>query len=131
MIGIGAAFAVVLILMDTQVLPFAVGIYLPITLGTPIFVGGLIKGVVNKYTELRNLAEDVREHITYRGRVIAAGLITGEAIIGLIVAGLKIGRVGSETGAPFPMKLGGPMLGLGAFVVLIILTITMTIRTGE
>ncbi len=40
MVLIGGIFAIVLILMDVPVLPFAVGIYLPVTLSTPIFLVG-------------------------------------------------------------------------------------------
>jgi len=123
MILIGAVFAIVLILMDVPVLPFAVGIYLPITLATPIFLGGLLRAGIDWYVA-RNDDEDgtVEEHTTYRGRIIAAGLITGEAIMGIVVGALYILEIGAASGAPFPLGFGAEtqtILGVVALVALV------------
>ncbi len=82
-IGIGAGLAVVMILLRIPVLPFAVGLYLPVTLGTPIMLGGILKWTLDKI--YRNKGE--AEGINYRGSIVAAGLIAGEAIAGVALAG--------------------------------------------
>jgi putative OPT family oligopeptide transporter len=123
MIMVGAVFAMVLILMDIPVLPFAVGIYLPITLATPIFVGGLVRGAISKYVERKDDEEGtLEEHTTYRGRIIAAGLIAGEAIMGIVIGGLYILEIGQASGAPFPVGFAEgtqTMVGAVAIVLLV------------
>ncbi|WP_049924064.1 OPT family oligopeptide transporter [Halopiger djelfimassiliensis] len=123
MILIGAVFAFVLILMNVPVLPFAVGIYLPITLATPIFLGGLLRGAIDKYVARKDDEDGtLEEHTTYRGRIIAAGLITGEAIMGIVIGALYITGTGASDGAPFPIGLDGgtqTVLGIVAVVALV------------
>ncbi|KDE57765.1 peptide transporter [Halostagnicola sp. A56] len=123
MILIGAVFAIVLILMNVPVLPFAVGIYLPITLATPIFLGGLLRAGIDKYVAWKGDPDgSVAKQTTYRGRIIAAGLITGEAIMGIVIGALYIRGIGTETGVPFPLEFGAgtqTILGVVALVALL------------
>ena len=104
----GAVLAFVLILINLPVLPVAIGIYLPFTLSTPIFAGGIVRAVTNraiakKYGsadeeeisdwELAIKQTDVapKEKIIRTGLLLTAGLIAGEALMGVIVAFLIIG----------------------------------------
>lgn len=104
----GAVLAFVLILINLPVLPVAIGIYLPFTLSTPIFAGGIVRYVTNsaikkKYgsAEEEEISDwdlaikqtDVRpkEKIIRTGLLLTAGLIAGEALMGVIVAFLIIG----------------------------------------
>ncbi len=64
----------------TPVLAVAVGIYLPLELSTPIFVGGLIWAGANKVRPAGS-----GEH-SLRGLLLASGLITGEALVGILLA---------------------------------------------
>jgi len=106
----GAVLAFVLILIDLPVLPVAIGIYLPFTLAVPIFCGGIIRHVTNifikrKYGssdeeqisewELAIKQTDVKpkEKIIRTGLLLTAGLIAGEALMGVIVAFLIIGGI--------------------------------------
>lgn len=122
MIMVGAVFAVVLIMMDVPVLPFAVGVYLPITLATPIFAGGLVRGGISKYVERKDDEEGtLEEHTTYRGRIIAAGLIAGEAIMGIVIGGLYILEIGQSSGAPFPVGFAeGTQTMVGALAIVLL-----------
>lgn len=97
MIAIGAAIAVAIIILDkvleargssfrAPVLAVAVGIYLPLELSVPIFVGGLIAHLANRSMRaLRAAPEDVRA-ANRRGLLFASGLITGEALVGILLA---------------------------------------------
>lgn len=121
MVLIGAIFGIVLILMDIPVLPFAVGIYLPVTLSTPIFLGGVLKAAVNRYSE-RSGDETLTEQVTRRGRIVAAGLIAGEAIMGIVVGAIRILGVGSGGGIPFPVGIGDQLslwFGITAIAILL------------
>jgi predicted anti-sigma-YlaC factor YlaD len=64
----------------------SVGMYLPIETTFAIFVGGLIKGAVDMFTDKRkfNAAQKVRVENT--GVLLASGLIAGEALMGLAIA---------------------------------------------
>ncbi|MEO0603015.1 MAG: oligopeptide transporter, OPT family [Myxococcota bacterium] len=94
-IGIGALVAVGLIVLDTvleargssfrtPVLAVAVGIYLPVELSVPIFVGGLVAHLASR--ALRARSEEERSSAERRGLLFASGLITGEALVGIALA---------------------------------------------
>ena len=96
MVAIGAAIGVAIIVIDeilrargssfrAPVLAVAVGIYLPLELMVPIFLGGLLNHLVT-----RNIGPGLSgEDLEKRGRtgmLFAAGLITGEALMGILIA---------------------------------------------
>ena len=96
MVGIGAGLGIGIIALDewlkhrnarwrAPVLAVAIGIYLPLELSTPIFLGGLIACAARRYNARRHGTEQV-EHRLRRGMLFAAGLITGEALLGIILA---------------------------------------------
>jgi putative OPT family oligopeptide transporter len=92
-IAIGGAIAVAIVLFDlwlgsrgssfrTPVLAFAVGIYLPFELSTPIFLGGLVA----HYTARAARGTSGAAAAASSGLLFSAGLITGEALMGIILA---------------------------------------------
>lgn len=105
----GAILALILILMDLPVLPVAIGTYLPFTLTVPIFVGGTIRRVVDgrMKTEpgeekeeasdwelaIREKGVKPKEKATRTGILFSAGLVAGEALMGVIAAFLIIGHI--------------------------------------
>ncbi len=106
----GAVLAFVLILIDLPVLPVAIGIYLPFTLSVPIFGGGIVRHVTNKFIErkygsaeeeeisewelaIKQTGVKPKEKIIRTGLLLTAGLIAGEALMGVIVAFLIIGGI--------------------------------------
>jgi len=97
MIAVGALIGVGIIVLDeilkargssfrTPVLAVAVGIYLPLELMTPIFLGGLLAWVAERRLRRQGLeaAEIERRH--RKGLLFAAGMITGEALMGIAIA---------------------------------------------
>ncbi len=89
MVYIGAIIGIGIILLDVfqerrgsdfriPVLAVAVGIYLPFSLSVPIFIGGMIAHV----SDLTGAIEKIKNN----GILMASGLITGEAIMGILVA---------------------------------------------
>ena len=94
-IGIGALIAVALIAVDkvleargstfrVPVLAVAVGIYLPVGLSVPIFIGGLITHLARR--ALGDASEEDVGRANRRGLLFASGLITGEALVGVALA---------------------------------------------
>jgi len=66
----------------------SVGMYLPLGTTFAIFVGGLIKGVVERVNEKKKFNDAQKSRVENNGILIAAGLIAGEALIGLLFAAL-------------------------------------------
>lgn len=94
---IGAVFAIGVIILDeylmsraspfrTPVLAVAIGIYLPFELEVPIFVGGIIHQIIKIRYKRENAAESVVGESNRRGILFASGLITGEALMGIVLA---------------------------------------------
>ena len=65
----------------------SVGMYLPLGTTFAIFVGGLIKGIVERVNEKKKFNDAQKSRVENNGVLIAAGLIAGEALIGLLFAG--------------------------------------------
>lgn len=96
-IGIGAGIAVVVIALDrfleakkaafrVPVMAFAVGVYLPFDLNVPIFLGGVVAWLVARVLERTKATEERRAEVERNGLLVAAGFITGEALIGIALA---------------------------------------------
>ncbi|MBQ8596645.1 MAG: oligopeptide transporter, OPT family [Lachnospiraceae bacterium] len=90
--GIGIAAAVEI--LGIPVLPFAVGLYLPIHLSTPIMAGGLIRLYIDKK---KNISEEERKEVTENGILYTSGLIAGEGIVGILLAVLAIITVNGKS----------------------------------
>jgi uncharacterized oligopeptide transporter (OPT) family protein len=96
MIGLGALVGAAVIVLDqllargggrwrAPVLAVAVGIYLPLEYTSPIFLGGLISELADRWHARRHAGTDP-ELLRRSGLLFASGLIAGEAIIGVLVA---------------------------------------------
>ncbi len=104
----GAAIAVVVEILQIPVLPFAVGLYLPIHLSTPIMVGGLIRLY---YDKKKTDSEDERKKQVENGVLYSSGLIAGEGLVGILLAVLAIipmqdGTLGDFLGSCLGINLG-------------------------
>jgi putative OPT family oligopeptide transporter len=86
-VGMLMAVGFILVRVKSPML-ICVGMYLPLETTFAIFVGGLIKGIVDKVGERRKLTVGQKTRVENNGVLIAAGLIAGEALVGLVFAGL-------------------------------------------
>lgn len=89
MVTIGAIVGIGIIVLDevlrvrkapfrTHIMPVAVGIYLPLSLSVPILIGGFLRLILTPITGKES----------NRGIIFSSGLIAGEAIVGILLAGL-------------------------------------------
>jgi putative OPT family oligopeptide transporter len=123
MIAIGALIGIAIITLDeilkargasfrTPVLAVAVGIYLPLELMTPIFLGGLLHHLVDRHLKRRGTDAAALERHHRKGLLFAAGMITGEALMGIAIA-IPIVSSGSAEVLALPEALRfGEWLGL-------------------
>lgn len=87
LVGIGAAFSVMIMLFKIPPLPFAVGIYLPLSTMTPVFLGGLIR----HYVDVRYGAKDDQvEKTRDQGLLLGSGFIAGEGLMGVVIAVIAV-----------------------------------------
>ncbi len=93
---LGVFIAIVLELSGVSALAFAVGVYLPISTSAPVYVGGMVRWLVDKYTRRKHaaaqLTEDqlVAEGDKSNGVLLASGYIAGGTLAGVLFAFLAI-----------------------------------------
>jgi len=86
-VGILMGFALIMIEVKSVML-FAVGMYLPLGTTFAIFVGGVIRWVTDKLRDRAGLNDAQKARVDNAGVLTASGLIAGEALCGLVIAGL-------------------------------------------
>jgi putative OPT family oligopeptide transporter len=91
-VGMLMGFAFIMMQVKSPML-ISVGMYLPIDTSFAIFIGGMMKGLLDKITEKRKMETDAKEKINNIGVLISSGLIAGEALLGLLFAGLAFGEI--------------------------------------
>lgn len=82
---LGVGIALVLELCRVPSLPFAVGVYLPLSASTPIFIGGLLRWVADGWTKKGEAESDMSP-----GVLFSSGYIAGGAIAGILLAMLSL-----------------------------------------
>ena len=84
LVMIGVGIAVVAELLKIPSLPFAVGVYLPVSTMTPIFFGGMLKLWLEKSSRDKQQAVERRD----RGVLLGSGFVGGEGLLGVAIAGI-------------------------------------------
>jgi len=84
--GFGAILALIMTVLKIPALAFALGMYIPIQLNTPLAIGGLIAFLINRSSKDKALVEKRNE----KGILIASGFIAGGALIGVVSSLLKL-----------------------------------------
>jgi putative OPT family oligopeptide transporter len=128
MIAIGAGIGALVIALDewlksrkssfrVPVLAAAIGIYLPLELMVPIFLGGLLSYFVERRKGLKANDEEERDRIHRPGTLFSAGLITGEALMGIAIAiPIVISERADVLALPEQFQFG-QLIGLAVLVV--------------
>lgn len=117
----GVSIAVIIEILGIPVLPFAIGLYLPIHLSVPIMAGGLIR----LYLEKRKASsEEEREDMVQSGVLYSSGLIAGEGLIGVFLA--VFAALSVNVALPESLHFGN-IAGLIAFVLLLMTILKFTV----
>ena len=110
----GVFIAIAVEVVGIPVLPFAIGLYLPIHLSTPIMVGGLIR----LWAEKRKCkSEERRGEIINDGVLFSSGMIAGEGLVGILLAVFAV--VGLD------LDMGGILGNWGGVVFFVLLCAIM------
>ena len=139
MIGIGAVVGAIVIAIDgwlksrgsrfrVPVLAAAIGIYLPLELMVPIFLGGLLAHIVQRFHKIKADDEAGLDRVHRPGVLFSAGLITGEALMGIAIA-LPIVITQNPDVLALPLNLGEWAQWVG--LVVLAFVGWLLLRTGK
>ena len=127
LVFIGVFIAVAVELIGIPVLPFAIGVYLPVQLNACIMVGGLIRLALDK---IKGKKAEHKEEIVNDGILFCSGMIAGEGLVGIVLALLAV--FGVDKALNLSEKLGIPAAvsdlgGLLLFALIILTVLKFTV----
>lgn len=119
----GAGIAIAVEVLRIPVLPFAVGLYLPIHLSAAIMVGGLVRLYIDKK---KGLSDESRKEVTEKGILYTSGLIAGEGLIGILLAVFAVIKInGTALADKLDISNTLNVGNIGALIAFAILTFTL------
>ncbi|SHE99789.1 OPT family oligopeptide transporter [Caloramator proteoclasticus] len=114
LVFMGVFISLMLELFKIPSLPVAIGLYLPISLSTPIMVGGIVRGIVDKKIK----DEGERKEKVEKGILYSSGLIAGEGLMGVILAFFAYFEI--------DFSLKNPVLGRwGALILFLLVALSL------
>ena len=121
LVFIGVCIAVIIEILGIPVLPFAIGVYLPVQLNACVMVGGLVRLGLDK---LKRNEED-KKAIVNDGILFCSGMIAGEGLVGILLALLAV--FGIDSLFDLSARIGIPAFvsDIGGLVLLIVTILTV------
>ena len=120
LVFIGVFLAIGLEILRIPVMPFAIGLYLPIYLNAAIMIGGVVRMFVDRR---KNVDDKKKEEQATDGTLYCAGMIAGEGLVGILLAILAVVNVSSV----FDLS-GSINLGNAGGVILMLLMILSLLK---
>ena len=125
----GAILALILNFMGVPVLAFALGMFIPLSLNTPLLVGGAIAWLVSRKREKDGeKAEELAQARNEKGTLIASGFIAGGALMGVVSALIKFCGVECYL-TSWAASNGAALVGVAAYIALIVYFICASKKT--
>jgi putative OPT family oligopeptide transporter len=121
--GIGMGISLILIRVKSPML-FSVGMYLPLETTFAIFVGGMVRGFVDRRAEKRGYNAAQKARVENAGVLNASGLIAGEALMGLAAAGVVAFKAWQATQDP-SVEVAFPQFGVAAVAPLLAIPVML------
>ena len=115
----GVFISVAIELIGIPVLPFAIGIYLPVQLNACIMVGGLIRLGLDKMKK----EEEEKAKIVNDGILFCSGMIAGEGLVGILLALLAV--FGLDKTIDISSKVPAPVASIGGLVLFAVIILTV------
>ena len=131
LVFIGVFIAIMIELLSIPVLPFAIGLYLPIELSTCIMVGGVLRLILEKVYD----GKANKDKVINNGVLCCSGMIAGEGLVGILLAVLAVVTIKGKTVASLVDLSGvlnlGQAGGLAVMAVIILVVLKFTIWSKE
>ncbi len=121
LVFIGVVIAIVIEVLGIPVLPFAIGVYLPVQLNACIMVGGLVRLVFEKMKK----DEDKKKTIISDGILFCSGMIAGEGLVGILLAFLAVFGVGEMIDISGKLNLPTAVANIGSLVVFALVILSL------
>lgn len=110
------------------VLAVAVGLYLPFELDSSIFVGGVIAWMLDRSFKRNNISSESADRASNAGLLIASGLITGEALMGIMIALIATFGLDLELSDG---TFGGSLLGPGLLFLILVYLYRSVVKASK
>ena len=121
LVFIGVFIAIVAELVGIPVLPFAIGVYLPVQLNACIMVGGLVRLFMDKL----NKSDEEKKNITNDGILFCSGMIAGEGLVGILLALLAVFGIDSALDLSARFGISKTVSDIGGIVLFAIIIFTV------
>ena len=118
LVFVGVFIALVVEVLGVPVMPFAIGLYLPIHLSTPMMAGGILRWFLEK----RKYADEKEKNdVVQSGVLYSSGLIAGEGLVGILLAvfaiiPMGVNAAGEAISLGDKIALGAPLGNIGGLV---------------
>jgi uncharacterized oligopeptide transporter (OPT) family protein len=127
LVVVGILLGLAMIMIEVKsVMLFSVGMYLPLGTTFAIFVGGLIRWVTDMLRDRRGFNDAQKARVDNAGVLTASGLIAGEALCGLVIAGL----VGSGYDVGLVKWTAPAILAVAAMMILIVVMVRVPLANA-
>ena len=114
LVFVGVFLALGLEILRVPVMPFAIGLYLPIYLNATIMIGGVVRLLMDKR---KNVDEKTKERQSTDGTLYCAGMIAGEGLVGIALAILAVAGINMDLSGSVNL---GNIGGVALMVVMIL-----------
>ena len=121
LVFIGVFIAVIVEIIGIPVLPFAIGIYLPVQLNACIMVGGLVRLGFDKMKK----SEEEKTEITNNGILFCSGMIAGEGLVGILLAIFAVFNISSALDLSAKLGISPAVSNIGSIVLFAITILTL------
>lgn len=117
LVGIGICIALLVELLGINSLAFSVGVYLPVSTMVPIYFGGMMR----KFAESRATSPEDKESRREQGVLFGSGLVGGEGLFGVAIAGWAAYRAAAPQGVGYEWAgEWGMLISAGVFAALMV-----------
>ena len=121
LVFIGVFTAIIVEILGIPVLPFAIGVYLPVQLNACIMVGGIVRLVFDKMKK----EEKEKEKIISDGILFCSGMIAGEGLVGILLALLAVAGVDKMLDVSGILNLATPWAEIGSLIVFALVVLSL------
>ena len=121
LVFIGVFIAIVVEILGIPVLPFAIGVYLPVQLNACIMVGGLVRLAFDKMKK----SEEEKKQITSDGILFCSGMIAGEGLVGILLAVFAIFGLDQVIDLSKVLNLPAAVSNIGSLVLFALIIVSL------
>lgn len=122
LVFMGIFLAISVEILGIPVLPFAIGVYLPVQLNACIMVGGLVRLYFDK---MKKKQEKEKERLISDGILYCSGMIAGEGLVGILLALLAVFGLDQSLDLSARLNLPSSVLSLGSLILFVLVILSL------